>query len=202
MPWPTDLVVAVRAEVDAHRPGDEREAGARTRIVAALGRLARPFDEHASTEHVTASAVVVGGRGTVLHLHKRLGRWLQPGGHLHAGETPWAGARREAEEETGLAVSHPGGGPRLLHVDVHAAARGHVHLDLRYLLFAPDDDPAPDPGESPHVRWFAWDEALAVADVALVGALRAALGQPEVAASDGPQGRRGGTAPSDRHNGG
>jgi hypothetical protein len=49
-----------------------------------------------------------------------------------------------------------------------------VHLDLRYLLMAPDDDPAPAPGESPQVAWLSWEDALAVADVALVGALRTA----------------------------
>ena len=44
--------------------------------------LDQPFDEDASPIHVTGSAVVTGGRGVVLHLHKRLGIWLQPGGHI------------------------------------------------------------------------------------------------------------------------
>ena len=70
--------------------------------------------------------------------------------------------------------------PRLIHVDVHDAANGHTHLDLRYLLIAPDRDPTPPPGESPEARWFGWEEATAVADPALVGALRAARLQPEV----------------------
>ena len=77
-------------------------------------------------------------------------------------------------------LTHPDGGPRLIHVDVHDAANGHTHLDLRYLLLAPDDDPAPPPGESPEARWFGWEEATAVADEALVGALRRARLQPEV----------------------
>ena len=154
---------------------DEREVAARAHILDALERLAHPFDEHAGPEHVTASAVVVGERGTLLHVHKRLGIWLQPGGHLLPDEAPWDAARREAREETGLRVSHPPRGPVLVHVDVHRGARGHVHLDLRYLLMAPvDDEPAPGSGESPLVRWFSWDDALAVADNALVGALRTA----------------------------
>ena len=165
---------AVRQALAAHRGADGREEQARTHVLAALDRLARPFAEDGGPEHVTASAVVVGRRGTVLHVHKRLGVWLQPGGHVAEGETPWDAACREAHEETGLAVRHPPGGPLLVHVDVHPGARRHVHLDLRYLLLAPDDDPAPSPGESPVVRWFSWDEALATADVALVGALRAA----------------------------
>jgi len=179
---PPELLDAVRAEVGAHRPTDAREADARTQVLEALRRLREPFDEHAGPVHVTGSAVVVGRRGTVLHLHKRLHRWLQPGGHLEPGEAPSDAALRESEEETGLALSHPGAGPRLIHVDVHPAAKGHTHLDLRYLLVAADADPAPAPGESPHVRWYPWDEAVDLADDALVGALRVARAQPEASA--------------------
>ena len=73
--------------------------------------LDRPCDEHADPTHVTASGIVVGRRGTVLHLHKRLGIWMQPGGHIDAGETPATAALREATEELGLAVEHPAGRP-------------------------------------------------------------------------------------------
>jgi 8-oxo-dGTP pyrophosphatase MutT (NUDIX family) len=119
---------------------------------------------------------------------------MQPGGHLDPGEGPWDAALRESEEETGLALRHPEGGPRLIHVDVHDAAKGHTHLDLRYLLLAPDEDPAPPPGESPDARWYAWEEALAVADDALVGALEVARREPEALApsSPGGQGSEGG----------
>ena len=203
-----DAVAAVRAAIDTHRPGDGREAHSLRRVAAALATLARPLDRLAGPEHVTGSAVVVGSRGTVLHLHKRLHRWLQPGGHLEPGEAPWEAAWREAQEETGLSLEHPDGGPRLIHVDVHGAANGHTHLDLRYLLLCPDRDPAPPPGESPEARWFGWDEALARADGALVGALRAARRQPEShrprvpgEGSGPPADRRVGTGPSSRHNG-
>jgi 8-oxo-dGTP pyrophosphatase MutT (NUDIX family) len=183
--WSSGLVAAVRAAVAAHVPGDGREIRAREQIVADLGTLGRPFDEQAGPEHVTGSAVVVGPRGTVLHMHKRLHRWLQPGGHVEPGEGPWDTALRESREETGLEVAHPAGGPRLIHVDVHGAAKGHTHLDLRYLLVAADRDPVPPPGESPLARWFGWQEATRVADPALVGALRAAQLQPEVCSGSG-----------------
>ncbi len=161
----------LRQLVTAHRAGSVREAEARTRFLVELDRLGDPTDEHAGPTHVTASALVVGPRGTVLHLHKRLGRWMQPGGHIDPGESPPAAARREAEEELGLVVHHPGGGPRLLHLDVHEAALGHTHLDLRYLLIGSDADPSPPPGESPEARWCDWDEAAGMADEALAPAL-------------------------------
>jgi 8-oxo-dGTP pyrophosphatase MutT (NUDIX family) len=188
---PEGLVEAVRATVDGHVGADQREKKARTRILDCLDRLPRPVDEEADLVHVTGSAVVVGRRGTVLHLHKRLHRWMQPGGHIDPQEGPWDAALRESEEETGLVLSHPHEGPRLIHLDVHDAAKGHTHLDLRYLLLAPDEDPSPPPGESPEARWYAWDEARAVADVALAGALDVARRQPEVRDSVGGEAREG-----------
>jgi 8-oxo-dGTP pyrophosphatase MutT (NUDIX family) len=165
---------AVHAAVSARVPADDREVDARARFLADLERLPFPFSEDADPTHVTASAIVVGSRGTVLHVHRRTGAWLQPGGHVERGEAPWDAAVRETVEETGLAVHHPDSGPDLVHVDVHDAPRGHLHLDLRYLLLAPDDDPAPAPGESQVARWFTWDEANEVADESLRNALRAA----------------------------
>jgi 8-oxo-dGTP pyrophosphatase MutT (NUDIX family) len=162
----------LRALVAGHRPSSPRETEARTRMLSELDRLTDPSNEHADPTHFTASGIVVGPRGTVFHLHKRLGRWMQPGGHIDPGESPPVAARREAEEELGLAVAHPDDGPHLVHLDVHDAALGHTHLDLRYLLIAQSDaDPAPPPGESPEARWCSWEEAGDLADEALVSAL-------------------------------
>ena len=166
---------------------DQREALSKAIVLEELERLDRPFDEGADPTHVTASAIVVGQRGVVLHRHRRLYRWLQPGGHIEPGESPEVAVVRECVEETGLAVAHPVDGPTLVHVDVHPAARGHVHLDLRYLLTAPDDDPSPGPGESQEVAWFMWDEAVAMADDALAGALESArrlVGTPGTRGAD------------------
>ncbi|GAC1653451.1 MAG: hypothetical protein NVS9B1_02720 [Candidatus Dormibacteraceae bacterium] len=134
--------------------------------------MPQPFDRDADPTHVTASAIITGVRGTILHRHRRLGIWLQPGGHLDPDEDPEAAALREAIEETGLQLRHPDTGPEFIHLDVHQAAAAHLHLDLRYLLLAEDADPDPPAGESQEVRWFSWEEALAVADPGLVGALR------------------------------
>lgn len=165
----------MRQAVVGYQPTDKRSAVSKQRFLAELDRLARPCDRDADPVHVTASGIVVGPRGTVLHLHRRARRWLQPGGHVDAGEVPAEAAVRETREETGLAVAHPPGGPQMIHLDVHPAQE-HVHLDLRYLLVGPDADPSPPPGESPQVRWYGWDEAAAVVaeDPGLVAALGAA----------------------------
>lgn len=167
------MIEELRRQVEARRDHavDERERTSIETFLTETARLERPFDEYADPVHVTASAIVVGERGTVLHLHKRLGLWLQPGGHIDPGETPHDAALREAGEETGLPVSHPPGGPRFVHVDVHPGPKGHTHLDVRYLIYSPDRDPEPGADESPFVRWFDWDEAIGLADDGLRGAL-------------------------------
>jgi 8-oxo-dGTP pyrophosphatase MutT (NUDIX family) len=171
-----DLIVRVRHDVSSRTPVDEREVASIAAFLDAFDRLDAPLDQHADPVHVTGSGVVVGPRGVVLLEHKRLGIWLQPGGHLDPGETPWDAALRESCEETGLDLGFAGpvdvdGVPALLHVDVHDGGRGHSHLDLRYLLDGDDADPAPPEGESQHIGWFTWDEAIERADPGLRGLL-------------------------------
>jgi 8-oxo-dGTP pyrophosphatase MutT (NUDIX family)/GNAT superfamily N-acetyltransferase len=174
---------AIRRAVAARRPVDARERDSIARFLTTFDTLIdaqlEPFDEHASTQHVTASAIVTSEAGVVLHLHKRLAIWLQPGGHIDPGEQPWNAALRETLEETGLPVIADAVREDLMHVDVHPGPRGHTHLDLRYHLTADPVPPAPPAGESPDVRWFSWAEAIAVAEPGLEGVLRAAQpGQP------------------------
>ena len=102
-PSAADLRALVREAVLARRPVDARERWSIDEFVRRFDSLASPFDEHADTVHVTASAIVTSddGRRVLLHRHKRLQMWLQPGGHIEAGETPWQGALREAAESRG-----------------------------------------------------------------------------------------------------
>src|SRR5215203_1562536 len=129
----------VRESVTRRTPVDARETESIRTFLEAFDALDDPLSEDADPVHVTGSGFVVGPRGVVLLKHKRLGFWLQPGGHIDPGETPWEAAKRECREETGLDVQFIGpfdeaGIPGLVHVDVHAGGRGHTHLDLRYLF--------------------------------------------------------------------
>ena len=150
------------------RPGDAEEAGDRDQIVAFVRRHERPFDRAILEGHLTGSAITVsadGARVLLLH-HRKLDRWLQPGGHGDPGETTGEQvALREALEESGIEglALHPRA-PRPLDVDVHdIPARGsepaHQHLDLRYLVVAPESARLrPELAELNEIRWVAWDE--------------------------------------------
>lgn len=80
------------ALVAHHQPVDAREAESLITFRHEVVQLTDPCNEHAHTIHVTASGVVVSSEATVLHLHKRLNLWLQPGGHIEKDEHPSEGA--------------------------------------------------------------------------------------------------------------
>lgn len=170
-PVASPVAADLLTELARHEPLDAREAASMAALVDRLGWPIDPFSEWADPCHVTASAFLVSARGVVLHRHRRLDRWLQPGGHLDPGEAPLAAAVREAAEETGLTGSPID--PRPFHIDVHPGPRGHTHYDLRYLLAAPPEDPRPGPGESEDVGWYPLAAAIERADPDLAGVLAA-----------------------------
>jgi 8-oxo-dGTP pyrophosphatase MutT (NUDIX family) len=171
-----------------HAPADAKEARDLAEILAFIERHPDPFDRGIVEGHLTGSAVVVsapGDRVLLLH-HRKLRRWLQPGGHAEPGEREGdAVALREAREETGIEglALHPSA-PRPLDVDVHhIPARGgepaHRHLDLRYLVVAPRGASLRRQAEEVRaLRWFTWEELATLdLDPGLRRALRSAQAQ-------------------------
>jgi 8-oxo-dGTP pyrophosphatase MutT (NUDIX family) len=151
----------------AHEAEDAEEAADLVHIRRFVAAHENPFDRRHAHGHLTGSAFVVtatADRVLLLH-HRKLGRWLQPGGHAEAGEQCGEDvALREAREETGLfGLELHATAPRPLDVDVHLIpARGdeptHEHLDLRYLAVASSTVLMPGPEETRELRWFAWEE--------------------------------------------
>ncbi len=157
--------------LDAHQPADDKEA----RDIQLIKQLiaAHPDILSMSCEigHITASALVVdlsSGRA-LLHFHKRLGRWLQVGGHIEYETDLARAALREAREETGLPdLEHfpPGEAPSPIDYDVHTIpesgeAPQHLHLDFRYVLATSRPGAlAPAQGESTRFRWLKSADAL------------------------------------------
>jgi 8-oxo-dGTP pyrophosphatase MutT (NUDIX family) len=128
----------------SYQPHDERERAYLEKTISFLQSCRNPFSRNTPAGHITVSAVLVDNRLEHLLLlwHKKLERWLQPGGHCEPGvdDTLVDAALRELEEETGVQpaqVEQLLSGP--FDVDVHEIpARGteaaHLHYDLRYLF--------------------------------------------------------------------
>lgn len=121
---------------------DERDGEAwksRELILQLLRETPYPFARNQfAPGHVTATACVIhpAEPAVLLVHHRRLDRWLLPGGHVEADrDTTIAGsARREAVEETGV-VLDASTGPILVGLDVHGIPGRkkepfHLHHDL------------------------------------------------------------------------
>jgi 8-oxo-dGTP pyrophosphatase MutT (NUDIX family) len=161
----------------ARHPG-EHEVAARIReLVAAHPEC---FDRTCRPGHVTASAwVTTPARDRVLLVHHRkLDRWLQPGGHADGQADVAAAALREAVEESGLACLRLVDEIRELtplDLDIHVIpprydATGaviedaHEHHDVRFLVIAEEELTPQVSDESHDVRWFTADELHAATD--------------------------------------
>ncbi|MGE5277456.1 MAG: NUDIX hydrolase [Acidobacteriota bacterium] len=175
--------------LESFRPEDAGERASLERIRELVRTAVDPFTR-AARDHVTASAVVASpdGRRFLLVHHRRLDRWLQPGGHVEPEDASvYAAALREAREETGVREFESPAGAAVLDVDVHpiparADRPEHVHFDLRHLLTTAQEDLSAAPEEVRAARWFSLEEALAAGvDASLGRALRKARRTLEIA---------------------
>jgi 8-oxo-dGTP pyrophosphatase MutT (NUDIX family) len=121
------------------------------------------FERSCREGHVTGSAWILSPdhRCVLLTHHRKLGRWLQLGGHADGDTDPLRVALREAREESGIRGFRPlpdEPDPLPLDVDVHVIpARGgeaaHAHFDVRFLLeAAPGQEPVASE-ESHALQW-------------------------------------------------
>ncbi|MDA8019681.1 MAG: NUDIX hydrolase [Thermoanaerobaculia bacterium] len=165
LPPSTHLDVA-RGYLGAYRPTADRQADFRRRIMAFVDE--HPEDAHRRTcreGHLTASGLVVDAslsRVLLLH-HRKLDRWLQPGGHCD-GDAELAGvALREATEESGMEGLRVA--PRIIDLDVHEIppygdVPAHLHFDCRFVVVAPADAEPKVSDEHHALAYLPWDEAL------------------------------------------
>jgi 8-oxo-dGTP pyrophosphatase MutT (NUDIX family) len=154
--------------LDRYAARHPEERACAERIRALVRARADCFERSCPPGHVTGSAFVVSAdlRRVLLVHHRKLDRWLQPGGHADGESDVARVALREAEEETGLTGLRflgPDGAPGEpvpFDLDVHEIpARpgepAHEHHDVRFLLAAaPGAEDARASAESHAVRWF------------------------------------------------
>lgn len=116
----------------------------------------------------------------MVHMHRKIGKLLQAGGHVELDETPWQSIRHELIEETGYdlnqlrilqpasnrldflstAVVHPI--PVVTHTHAYSSQSTHKHTDTVYAFIASGEPKGlPAEGESQDVRWLTLSELKA-----------------------------------------
>jgi 8-oxo-dGTP pyrophosphatase MutT (NUDIX family) len=167
-PAPAGDPAIARRVLSEWTPPSAEQRRTRDRIVAFLDEHPRDaLLRSCEPGHLTASAIVLDATGTKVLLthHRKLGRWLQLGGHCDGDADLARVALREAEEESGiegLVID-----PVPIDVDIHVipARKGepeHLHLDTRFLARAPEGARERASDESLELRWFDAREARAI----------------------------------------
>jgi ADP-ribose pyrophosphatase YjhB (NUDIX family) len=135
------------------------------------------------TRDFTATTFVVRADRTLLLLHRKLGKWFPPGGHIDPHELPDQAAIREVREESGLEVELLEQGRQLGPVRVlpqpfcillENISADHQHIDLIYFARVRGGSLAHAEREAHAARWFTWEELAApeiAEDIRVLGRL-------------------------------
>ncbi|MCG8450316.1 MAG: NUDIX hydrolase [Pirellulales bacterium] len=154
------------------------EAAVVARINSLVESAPDCFQRTCRPGHITGSAWVLShdrSRCLLVH-HRKLDRWLQPGGHADGQNQIEQVALREVREESGLnqlALVNEDEQLVPLDVDIHLIpdrldAAGnlledtHQHHDIRFLVIADSNQELVLSDESHDLRWFCREELLEV----------------------------------------
>jgi 8-oxo-dGTP diphosphatase len=130
-------------------------------------------------KHFTASVWILNKgkpKKMLLVHHKKLGKWLQPGGHIERFENPVQAAIREIKEETGIDIGFlkdqvqiidKDGGflpiPKFFLEETIPANENrpmHYHLDINYVVEIKEQEIKHREDESHGIGWFTKEEIL------------------------------------------
>lgn len=152
---------ALLGKLARYRAADPYETRAAERLREFVEEHADCFERSLAVGHVTGSAWILDRSRafTLLTHHRKIGKWLQLGGHADGDPDVLRVALREAREESGLAAVAPIS-EEIFDIDIHAIpARGregeHLHYDVRFLLEADRRAPLSITAESRSLEWVA-----------------------------------------------
>ncbi len=152
------------ALLQSYQPCDVADRHHAVRIVHFIENEPQAACRESLGGHLTGSAWIVNQAGDsfLLMHHKKLGMWVQPGGHADGEYDLSAVAFREASEETGLS-SIELDAAQIFDLDIHAIpdhqhVPGHLHFDVRFLCRADDAEPLVQSSESHALKWVPSDQ--------------------------------------------
>jgi len=155
-----------------HSPINKTENNMLSELTTFVESYENCFDRELSVGHITGSAWLINKDFTHVFFthHKKLNRWLQPGGHSDGDANTLAVAMREASEESGIEdVFVQPVMDQIFDVDIHTIpARKnepeHKHYDIRFLLEADMNQPLRISEESNEIAWIPVTEVLSLCD--------------------------------------
>ena len=123
----------------------------------------------------TATVYILENDKVLLLFHRKIQKWLPPGGHIDPNETPPEAAIREAKEETGLNIeilpqeniwidlknAKSFERPYLClleEIPAHGDHPAHQHMDMIYLGKHMGGKLKENPRETNGMRWFTLEE--------------------------------------------
>jgi 8-oxo-dGTP pyrophosphatase MutT (NUDIX family) len=123
-----------------YKANSAQEETAKQEIISFVLNNQQCFSRELTAGHITGSSWLLNAQedAALLMHHRKLGRWLQLGGHCDGESDVLAVALREAQEESGVNNIIPIS-KEIFDIDVHlipenSKEAAHYHYDIRYLL--------------------------------------------------------------------
>jgi len=148
------------------------EIAMRERMLTFVKQYANCFDRSLSVGHITGSAWVVNAKRNRVFLlhHRKLNKWLQPGGHSDGDPHTLDVALRETQEESGVAENfiRPVD-QEIFDIDIHKIPEhknetAHFHYDVRFLLEMDENQKPVINEESNELAWIDLDKIHTLTD--------------------------------------
>ena len=126
-------------------------------------REGNPFSRNCLAGHFTGSAFIVDPEldKVLLCHHRKINKWLQPGGHADGNSDLLEVAKQEVLEECGLYINSID--KKIFDLDIHHIPTfknifAHKHYDVRFLFEVDSNRPIKCSEESNDLRWISFDQ--------------------------------------------
>lgn len=156
------------SKLEKYHPFDAKESKMHQQVLEFARRVPDCFDDYYPEGHIVAGAWVLDKKQRKIGLvhHKKVHKWLQPGGHSDGSSDTPQEALREATEELGIDNLRLAN-ENIFDIDVHTIYEDkkrnlakHFHFELRFLVLGDSSISPVCSSESDEVKWVDLDKVL------------------------------------------